>query len=329
MHYIRLAYRLHRVSTDQASRAEELLAEGGAEAVRTAARAVSQALAEQVEQHDRDGSFPSEGFESIWAAGLGNLTLPRALGGVGADLETSAEAVALLAAGDPSAALVLVMHLAHIPLLALPGSGCPPRVRRAFVESTLAGPALANALRVEPELGTPARGGIPATRARLVRSAEGEPEWSLSGRKIFSTGAPGLRWMLVWGATADGDRIGWFVVPGDATGVSIDGTWDHLGMRASASHDVVLDDVRIPFDHAFALHAPGTAPASGRDAARSARCSCCCCRSTSASRRRHVTGSSRTCTSACRRTSAHRSRACRGCSRPSARSRPGSSRAGA
>jgi alkylation response protein AidB-like acyl-CoA dehydrogenase len=267
MHYIRLAYRLHTVSTREASRAEDVLAAGGAEAVRAAARAVSRALAERAGEHDRDGTFPSEAFEAIWTAGLGNLTLPRALGGVGADLETSAEVVALLAAGDPSAALVLVMHLAHIPLLALPGSGCPPRVRRAFLESTLAGPALANALRVEPELGTPARGGIPATRGRLVRSAAGELEWSVSGRKIFSTGAPGLRWMLVWGATQEDQRIGWFVVPGDTPGVSIEQTWDHLGMRASASHDVVLDDVRIPFDHAFALSEPGAAPASGRDAA--------------------------------------------------------------
>ena len=74
--------------------------------------------------------------------------------------------------------------------------------------------------------------------------------------------------MLVWGATADDDaRIGWFLVPGDAPGVSIEESWDHLGMRASASHDVVLDDVRIPLDHGFGLGVPGAAPAIGRDAA--------------------------------------------------------------
>jgi alkylation response protein AidB-like acyl-CoA dehydrogenase len=234
--------------------------------VHAAARDVTVELARRADEHDRDGSFPFEAIERIWRSGLANLTLPASLGGVGSELETAAEAVSIVAAGDASAALVLVMHLAHIPLLALPGTGCPERVRRAFVESTLAGPALANALRVEPELGTPARGGIPATRA--VRVADG---YAISGRKIFSTGAPGLRWLLVWGATADDDpegvRIGWFVVPGDAPGVSIEQSWDHLGMRASGSHDIVLDDVRIPLDHAFALAPPGNAPASGRDAA--------------------------------------------------------------
>jgi alkylation response protein AidB-like acyl-CoA dehydrogenase len=252
-------------------RPEELLTHGGARAVRAAARATSALLARGVDERDREGVFPFEGIDAIWSSGLGNLTLPVALGGVGADLECTAEAVSLLAEGDPSAALVLVMHLAHIPLLALPDSGCPAPLRASFVESTLAGSALANALRVEPELGTPARGGVPATRATRVVSLGGEVEWSLSGRKIFSTGAPGLRWMLVWGATADDDpdgvRIGWFVVPGEAPGVSIEETWDHLGMRASASDDVLFDDVRIPLDHAFGLHAPGAAPASGRDAA--------------------------------------------------------------
>ena len=119
----------------------------------------------------------------------------------------------------------------------------------------LAGPALANLtnhLRVEPELGTPARGGVPATRA--VRVAEG---WRVSGRKIYSTGSHGLRWMIVWAATepdrAGQQLVGSFAVPGDAPGISIHDTWDNFGMRASASHDVVLDDVLIPADHALAL----------------------------------------------------------------------------
>jgi alkylation response protein AidB-like acyl-CoA dehydrogenase len=253
------------VTTFERTRPEHLLRIGGSAAVRTAAMETASALAERADEHDRGGSFPFEAIDAIWRSGLANLTLPSDLGGVGSDLESSAEAVSILAAGDASAALVLVMHLAHIPLLALPGAGCPPDVRRAFVESTLAGPALANALRVEPELGTPARGGVPATRATRARDG-----YSLSGRKIFSTGAPGLRWLLVWGATADDDpdgvRIGWFLVPGDAPGVSIEETWDHLGMRASGSHDVVFDDVHIPLDHGFGLAPPGSAPSSGRDA---------------------------------------------------------------
>jgi alkylation response protein AidB-like acyl-CoA dehydrogenase len=106
---------------------------------------------------------------------------------------------------------------------------------------------------VEPELGTPARGGIPATRAVAVPGG-----WRVSGHKLYSTGSVGLRWLVVWGATAEPEpRIGSFLVPGDAAGVEVRETWDHLGMRASASHDVLLDDVEIPHDFAFGLTPAG------------------------------------------------------------------------
>jgi alkylation response protein AidB-like acyl-CoA dehydrogenase len=70
--------------------------------------------------------------------------------------------------------------------------------------------------------------------------------------------------MAVFGATApaqDGTvQVGNFLVPGDAPGITIEPTWDHLGMRASASHDVVLTDVVIPADDAIGLAPPGSDP---------------------------------------------------------------------
>ena len=33
-------------------------------------------------------------------------------------------------------------------------------------------------------------------------------------------------------------------------------TWDHMGMRASGSNDVVFEDVLVPADHAVDLRAP-------------------------------------------------------------------------
>ena len=91
----------------------------------------------------------------------------------------------------------------------------------------------------------------------------------MSGRKIFSTGSYGLHWLLVWAATADDDpeglRSGTFVVPAYSRGIRVIHTWDHLGMRATASHDVVLDDVAIPAHYAFDLRPPGTHPPYGGD----------------------------------------------------------------
>jgi len=232
------------------------------------ARALAAELAPGAAEHDRSGTFAQAHVDAVWRAGLGNLTLPASLGGPGADLRTTVAAVRLLAAGDPSTALVLVMHLAHLRVVVDPASGFPPALRERIVADGLAGPALINALRVEPDLGTPARGGVPATTARPAAGDGGEPGWRVRGRKVFSTGAPGLHWLLVWGATSadapGGQRVGWLVVPGGSPGVTIEPTWDHLGMRATGSHDVVLDGVWIPEHHAVGLQAPG-GPGRGRD----------------------------------------------------------------
>ncbi len=78
--------------------------------------------------------------------------------------------------------------------------------------------------------------------------------WSLTGHKIFATGVPVLTWLLVWARTEDEPPLtGNFLVPVRAPGVSIVETWDHLGMRATASHDVVFEDVSIPHDYAVDL----------------------------------------------------------------------------
>ena len=120
------------------------------------------------------------------------------------------------------------------------------RIGRAASET------LVNALRVEPELGSPARGGLPATTA--TRRDDG---WHLTGRKIYSTGAPVLSWYLVWART-DGDapQVGNILVPAGLPGTRIEPTWDHVGLRASASHDIVFEDVVIPLDHAVDIRPP-------------------------------------------------------------------------
>jgi alkylation response protein AidB-like acyl-CoA dehydrogenase len=154
------------------------------------------------------------------------------------------------------------MHLLQLRALGLPDGGWPEALRDEVVAEVLAGPALLNALRVEPDLGTPARGGVPATRAVAATDDAGRPTWVLSGHKVFSTGSLGLRWMAVW-ASADGPApadggaaaplAGFFLVRGDAPGVEVRETWDHLGLRASAGHDVLLHDVAVPAHHAVGL----------------------------------------------------------------------------
>jgi len=51
-------------------------------------------------------------------------------------------------------------------------------------------------------------------------------------------------------------RLGLFLVQAGLPGISIVETWDHLGLRASGSHDVLFDDVVIPLDHEIELRKP-------------------------------------------------------------------------
>ena len=117
----------------------------------------------------------------------------------------------------------------------------PDDVYRAALAESVTDPVLINALRVEPELGTPGP-RRPAQDRRRAAGPDDDAGWSVTGRKIFSTGAEGLRFMAVWARTEDAEpRAGSFLVRNDAPGITIERSWDHLGLRASRSDDVTFD----------------------------------------------------------------------------------------
>jgi alkylation response protein AidB-like acyl-CoA dehydrogenase len=214
------------------------------------ARRLTPVLAARAGVHDRAGSFPHDGLAHLREAGLLRLTVPDAVHPA-AGLDEARAVVAAIAEGDPSVALVLAMQLVHQDGIARSATwprGLRERVQGEAVRSG----ALINILRVEAELGSPARGGLPAMIA--TRSGEG---WRLTGRKIYSTGAPGLTWGLVWARTDEAEpRVGLFLVPMAAAGLRIEESWDQMGLRASGSHSVVLDGVAVPLDHAVNLRIP-------------------------------------------------------------------------
>jgi alkylation response protein AidB-like acyl-CoA dehydrogenase len=215
------------------------------------ANALAADFATRASLHDRDASFPFENFSRLSEAGLLALTVPTALGGSGAGLLDAARVIGIFAKADPSTALVLSMHYIQHLVMAR-STRWPGRLARRLARETVEGVALINALRVEPDLGSPARGGLPATIARKT-----ETGWRLSGRKIYSTGAPILKWYAVWAKTDEPEtRVGLFLVPAGLPGTRIVETWDHLGMRASASHDVVFEDVVFPLDHEIDVRSP-------------------------------------------------------------------------
>jgi alkylation response protein AidB-like acyl-CoA dehydrogenase len=180
------------------------LREGGPEAIIGAARVVALQLAARAEENDRLARYPAESIEELWSTGLWALSIPADRGGVGASLTTAAQVARILGGADASVALIFLWHICQ---LRIANAYWPERWWRQLNEDAAIGPAC-NALRVEPELGTPARGGVPATKAVRTTAPDGSPAWRINGTKIFSTASTGLRWMGVWAATPEDDEGG-------------------------------------------------------------------------------------------------------------------------
>ncbi|GAA2532446.1 acyl-CoA dehydrogenase family protein [Winogradskya humida] len=213
--------------------------------------AVTAEIASTATEYDRTGDLPWAGLEAAYRAGLLTATVGRQYGGPELGPKDTARILTALGEGDASVALI-----AANTLITHAGQAARPSWPTAYYDDLLrrsrTGPAPANAVRAEPELGAPARGGLP--RTTVTRTADG---WRLDGRKAYATGGAGLAYHVVWAVAVepDGDpekpRVGHVIVPGDLPGITWVPMWDHLGLRASNTHDVIYDNVELPAD-AFA-----------------------------------------------------------------------------
>lgn len=198
-------------------------------------------FATRASEYDLSAEIAINNLDDLRKEGLLSLALPRTKGGADIDLRQIVQIVSKVAKGDPSTALILAMQYLQSGAVAK-SPVWPEDVRDEVFSSIVRDGALINALRVEPDLGTPARGGIPATKIRYTNGT-----WRLNGRKIFSTGSSALKWGIVWSATDEVEpRVGQVLVPLDLPGVRIDKSWHQLGMRATGSDTFVFEDVLIP-----------------------------------------------------------------------------------
>lgn len=212
-------------------------------------------FASRAAEADRLGEINFDNLSDLHKAGYLGLTLPPNRGGQGITLRQITQIVSQVAKGDPSTALILAMQYLQTVAILL-SETWPDNVRDEVLDSVIRSGALVNALRVEPELGTPARGGIPATRVRR----QGD-RYVLSGRKIFSTGSSALHWGVVWGATEEETpRVGQILVPLSLPGIRIEKSWHHMGMRATGSDTIIFEDVEIPERYLINFHENGQNP---------------------------------------------------------------------
>jgi alkylation response protein AidB-like acyl-CoA dehydrogenase len=215
---------------------------GPAEAV-VAARELAPRLAERAARHDESGAFPEADFDDIRAAGLLGLMAPARLGGCGAGFADYAAVAMELASGAGATALVFNMHasvtgaLAQTPDDVVRALGVPEsyfEVRDRLLSDAVAGALYAVAMS---ERGVGSRLSKVSTAYWPVDGG-----FRISGSKTFVSAAGHADAYLVAARARDAGEpvVSYFVVPADA-GLRVEPTWDSLGMRATASHDLHLD----------------------------------------------------------------------------------------
>jgi alkylation response protein AidB-like acyl-CoA dehydrogenase len=195
---------------------------------------------ERAPLHDREASFPVENFSELQASGVAAAFVPEALGGLGLQsIRDWAIGIERLARGDGSTAIALNMHLAisRNVAAAYDGSG---GTSEGMLRAIGSGQLLFCATATEPgtDFLRPGTTAVPT-----------EDGWSISGRKIFVTMSPvaGVYALNVRvpGEAGEPDQMGFAFVPSGTPGISPQNDWDALGMRASGSQSIVLDDCRV------------------------------------------------------------------------------------
>ncbi|MBA3469888.1 MAG: acyl-CoA/acyl-ACP dehydrogenase [Herpetosiphonaceae bacterium] len=224
------------------------------------ARDLASRFAPRAAEHDRSATFPFANLVDLRAAGYQALTVPASYGGRGATLFETVLCQEQLAQGDGPTALVLAMPLHLIGGIAESSAWPGPAFERLCREIVDRG-ALINSAASEREMGSPSRGGLFATVAQEV-----EGGWRISGRKIYTSGAPALTHALVGATLAGTSATGVFLVPMDAPGVSVDPTWNGSGMRAARNDDLVLANVLVDAADLLVRREPGAPDATGGSA---------------------------------------------------------------
>ncbi|MGE3961745.1 MAG: acyl-CoA dehydrogenase family protein [Dehalococcoidia bacterium] len=204
-------------------------------------RALGRRHAEGAMRHDREATVHRALLDDLCAVGYHAAPIERWHGGSSHRLVDIVLAQAALAESDAATALGIGMHLMVVG--AENWSKSWPEWRRQQVFRSVAREqAILNVLATEPVMGTPQGTTPPAT----TLAPDGPGRWRLRGEKAYSTFAPVLTHAIVYCSIGDGSAdVGRVLVRMDDPGVAIEHTWDTVGMRATASHNVHFADVPV------------------------------------------------------------------------------------
>lgn len=206
------------------------------------AAVVGETLAAHAARHDAEGSYVQESLDALRADGLLAIGVPTELGGGGARIRDIAAVQRELAHHCGATALASSMHQHVVAFTAW-------RYRREMpgAEATLRRVAEEGIVLVST-------GGGDYTRPKGM-AVKVDGGYQVSGHKRFaSQSSVGhvLSTMFEYEDPEQGRRVLNMAVPIASEGVTVMDNWNTLGMRGTASNDVVLENVFVPDERVMA-----------------------------------------------------------------------------
>lgn len=191
------------------------------------------------EHHDREAKFPIDIAKKAFELGLMNPGFPEYVGGMGLGiLEEVIMAEELGSACTGISTALYANMLAAAPLIVVDNK----EINKKFLGPMMEELQFASYCVTEPACGSDVAGV--KTTAKKVGD-----DYVITGSKQWITGAKYAKWFYVLASTdpsAGHKGLSCFVVAADAQGVTVQKKEDMMGQRASSTHAISFDEVRIP-----------------------------------------------------------------------------------
>jgi alkylation response protein AidB-like acyl-CoA dehydrogenase len=211
------------------------------EMIRNAARDFAQnEIAKVAAEHDETGTFPSETIKKMGELGLMGIEVPEAYGGAGMDTLAYVLAMEEVSKVDASHGTIMSVNnslVCHGLLL----FGTEEQ-KQKYLAPIAGGKKIGAYSLTEPMSGSDA-GNM---KSRAVRDGD---QYLINGRKSWVTSAPVADIVVVFTMTAPEKKhkgITAFVVETGQPGFSRGKTEPKLGIRASATSEIVFENYRCP-----------------------------------------------------------------------------------
>ncbi|ART77311.1 acyl-CoA dehydrogenase [Sutcliffiella horikoshii] len=208
-------------------------------------------VAPGVLQRDRDKKFPVEVFQQLSQLGMMGLPFPEEYEGAGADTVSFAIVVEELSRACGSTGIT---YSAHVSL-----GGAPLNLfgteeqKRNYLVPICTGESLGAFGLTEPNAGSDAGG----TQTTAVEDGE---DYIINGNKCFITNASYAKHLALTAITdkkGNEKEISAIIVPTDAKGFQVIDNYEKMGLNASNTTELVLEDVRVPQENLLGKRGEG------------------------------------------------------------------------